>query len=171
MTDHSDNFDPSDQAPNPPLRLAGVSSPAPRETLPDAFEPALQALDDRLAETLVAGAPAGLEDRVFRASVGSLPAGRPTLVPAFLTSRFGWSQLAMAASLGLAFVVAAMTVMKAPGPNQAIASDTVLEIDWLREGPQAEEDRKIAHVLDTGALSSFDEVAGEMQALIDELEM
>ncbi len=71
----------------------------PHEDNPIAQDPALAALDRRLADELPARAPAGLADRIFAATAGQLhQAGRDVV------GRIGWTQWRVwryAAALGL----------------------------------------------------------------------
>ena len=155
------------------------------EPLPREVEPPLRELDLHLADLaahVARAAPEGLEQRVFAASVADLPraavpAGgdRLRLVPAptrrsrrRVLKRSAWSQLALAASLGLAFVLTSVFM-----PDRAVVVNVAAaaELDWLEEEPIDEFDGAVASLLDTATLSSLDEVTGELETLLDDLGM
>jgi hypothetical protein len=147
----------------------------PREALPGDFEPALHAMDDRLAR-LARGVepPTGLETRVFEASVAGLgmrlrPADtrrRRRLAPVVLRTTLG--RLAMAACLAVAFVLAPSVLQPPTASETTVASAD--DMGWLFDEPLEEVDRDVAHLLDTAAISAS-ELTGELESLIAALEM
>lgn len=171
-----------DQSPND--GLVPGSGPADREPLPVEFEPDLRAIDALLRQHAEeAGIPAGLADRVFDASAAELPRPQvaprrgPALKPALpwwtwrMPSRRPWrGGLAMAASLGLAFIVAAIYLSK---PSHAVEGPSGLEaalavdIEWSLE----ELDREVGYLLETAVLISEDDVTGEIGGLFPELDL
>jgi hypothetical protein len=84
----------------------------------------------------------------------------------------------MAASLAFAFAVCSLFVSAPLNQPLAGRSDTEGDVvlaaytDVLSERPQEEQlGHEVSYLLETGALSSYDELTGEMEALIAELEM
>jgi hypothetical protein len=158
-----------------------VDGPGP---LPPGVEPELREVDDLLSrEAKQAEVPAGLADRIFSASVGDLPRPAVRRRPApvvhvarrSLLSRFGpagqWrGYAAMAASLGLAFVLASV-FMRGPAsqPDLRLTSYEVVFAnaeEVLNADPLGAFDHEVSHILETGGWSSSDEVAGELEAII-----
>jgi hypothetical protein len=176
-----------DQSPNFDFALGGSPGAAPRpaEALPAGFEPDLRAIDALLHDHAAdAEVPFGLAQRVFDASVGELPARprRPGRDAKPEPARPWWTRpipvrgqwrggLALAASLGLAFVIAALCLTpsdagKTPSPS---GLDTALafDIDWQLE----EVDREVGYLLETAALVSEEDVTGEIDGLFPELDL
>jgi hypothetical protein len=177
-----------DQSPNPP----GARGPAlPPDPLPADVEPSLRDLDARLGAVIRDRevrhpAPTGLADRVFEASVSNLPipavrptraepARRPRWAETLVAGRIGWSHLAAAASLGLVFVIAAFFMTRPPlvtppggGGDVVLTAD--IDLGWLAAAP-LEEERQVSHLLTTGALRSYDELAGELESMLAGFEM
>ena len=102
-------------------------NPKSIEPLPDHFEPDLTRVDARLMQdTDRLAVPPGLAGRVFRASVGRLPAARLRLVGTEFNSETGrrlswrrhsWGRVALAASVGLAGAVALKMLQTGPVPT------------------------------------------------------
>jgi hypothetical protein len=173
-----------DQSPNCGPADAPGPGPADLEPLPVDFEPDLQAIDALLREHAEgASVPAGLADRVFDASADGLPRPQaaprrgPALTPARpwwmwrLAPRRQWrGGLAMAASLGLAFVIAAIHLSR---PSRAAEAPSGLEaalavdIEWHLE----DLDREVDYLLETAMLMSEDDVTGEIGGLFPELDL
>jgi hypothetical protein len=88
-----------------------------------------------------------------------------------MPSRRQWSShLAMAASLGLAFVVAAIYLSRPAGavePPSGLETALAADIEW----PLEQVDRELSYLLETGALSSEDDVTGEIWDLFPELDL
>ncbi len=152
-----------------------------RDPLPADFEPELRDLDALLAEQARREpVPDRLADRVFEASVGGLPRRKP--LPAAGPAAVGWIQillssqawrgrLAMAASLGLVFILAGL-FMRGPGKTiDPPPERSIVLAAWLTEVPSDGDDDEVAHLLDTAALSSFDELTGELDEIIAEFDM
>jgi hypothetical protein len=175
-----------DQAPNFFSLPPGGTDPASRasEPLPEGFEPELRAIDALLGDHAAeADVPVGLAQRVFEASVGDLPAGprrprreaapgpaRPWRALPLTTQRQWRGGLALAASLGLAFVIAAVYVSRPAGEVPTPSSlDTALafDIDW----PLEEVDREVGYLLETADLVSEEDVTGEIGGLFPELDL
>lgn len=171
-----------DQSPN--YDLVPGSGPAGLEPLPVGFEPDLRAIDALLREHAEgAGIPAGLADRVFGASAAGLPRPQaaprrgPALRPALpwwarrMPSRRQWrGGLAMAASLGLAFVIAAIHLSRpsrAVEPPSGLEAALAVDIEW----PLEELDRQVGYLLETAILMSEDDVTGEIGGLFPELDL
>jgi hypothetical protein len=103
---------------------------------------------ERLARTDRGSAPAGLADRVYRASLPALRSGQSDpVVYSFPRARAAWAGrgLAMAAGLGLAAVLgAAWLAGKSSGTVPGAAPIAMGEADWdallaLAEGPSGYE--------------------------------
>jgi len=171
-----------DQSPN--YRLTGEGPPAGPEPLPADFELPLREIDARLREHAEeVDVPDGLAERVMTASASLLPKPRPmprrrqTVEPARgwrqwrLPSRRQWrGHLAMAASLGLAFVVAAVYLSRPAGavePPSGLETALAADIEW----PLEQVDRELSYLLETGALYSEDDVTGEIWDLFPELDL
>ncbi|MDY7109792.1 MAG: hypothetical protein SYC29_14245 [Planctomycetota bacterium] len=176
-----------DQSPNFDSAPLAGPGPAPRhpEPLPGGFEPELRAIDELLGRHASrAEAPAGLTRRVFRASVGDLPARRPgpgrESAPQPLRARrlFAASArpqwrggLALAASLGLAFVIAALYLSGShadatPTPS-SLDEALAFDIDWQ----VADVDREVEYLLETAALATEADLTGELDGLFPELDL
>jgi hypothetical protein len=156
-----------------------------RGPLPSSFEADLQDVDALLREhARRVDVPRGLEDRVFEASVSNL-AG-PSIgerrtavigVERFRLDRWRkrWGgRVAIAASLGMVFVLAALflslpTPTDGPAGGFRLASD--LNAGWLEEDPRDHEDAYLAYLLDSATISSFDEITGEIEAIVSDYEM
>jgi hypothetical protein len=175
----------SEHSPNHRFPRRGVD-PLPG----DLFEPELREIDAQLRRVAAQAAeemPADLSDRVFAASVGLLPRSPAHLVTTArrdrvrvrrLISRPWAGRLAMAASLAFAFGVCSLFVRAPLGPPMNARGDRDGEIllaaytNVLSEQPDEQElGHEMSYLLETGALSSYDELTGEMEALIAELEM
>ena len=148
------------------------------EPLPADFPASLRQADELLArEAGQAPVPAGLTDRVFRASVAGLPARRleppkRRLVAGAVPLRLAtWGRLAMAASVALAFVVALRLMREqAPAPlDLARTAALPVEVEWLLM-EQAGTDGEVTYLLDTRDMT-FAELAGELAMLAANLEM
>lgn len=97
----------------------------PLESLPIDFAWELRRLDERIAETVAdEQTPAGLVDRVYAASVEQLPMRnrRPRQRATVDRGHALMGRLALAASLGLAFMVAAL-VLRTPTTEPAPIND------------------------------------------------
>ena len=154
--------------PRPP-----VSDPLPRpEPLGGDVAPELRRLDTTLGRlALSADVPAGLARRVFAASVRLLPV-RP-LAPAAerrapTTSR-RWpdlgvlcGRLALAATLALAFVMAARFLER---PLSAADSVLLADLGFLESDPLEQLDSEFAYLLETRTVT-FDEVSGEINSIL-----
>jgi hypothetical protein len=128
--------------------------------------------------------PAGLIDRVFDASVGLLPSHRPRrqpvlrLQPTIMDSL--WSRLAMAASIALAFIVAAR-MLPVSGPGSLLSPDVELvQLDYGAPGDldvhwrfRAREEAWYGQVERLGFTQemSFRDLAGDLANLAADLEM
>jgi hypothetical protein len=142
------------------------------------LEPELRLLDERLARLgseVRDEAPAGLSRRVFEASVGLLPAVEVEPVLARLETRRGvqwWGRLAMAASVGLAVIIAStLTTGPAEPPEEYDVALTAYQ-EVLEAKPYAHaEDDAVSHLLSTAGMSSYEEVTGELESLISGFEM
>jgi hypothetical protein len=161
------------------------------EPLPgDQFEPELRAIDALLRKEAADAAreiPARLVDRVYDASVRLLPQAPLRLADAPVRGgrrvrpsvRRQWAgRLAMAASLAFAFAVGSLFVSTPLSQPMTVLNETEGDVvlaaytDVLSERPQDEQlGHEVSYLLETGALSSYDELTGEMEALIAELEM
>lgn len=101
---------------------ARSTTPESPDALPPDTEASLIALDRQLRDLArLQPTPPGLVDRVYRASVGRLPQAVPATLPfrrsaADPRRTWWWGQVALAASLGLAFVLAGR-VLLAPTPE------------------------------------------------------
>lgn len=143
----------------------------PEPLLPE-VEPELRELDARLRRLLGGiDVPPGLVERVYRASAEGLPApvagrvGRGRRVAAW------GGRAALAAMLGVAFVVAALTLrsdVTPGGPAEAVAIDPDLE--WLADGPLEQTHDLASYILETGDLRSMNEMESEFETLRDALE-
>jgi hypothetical protein len=126
--------------------------------------------------------PAGLIERVFDASVGMLPSRRREpalrLQPVITTSH--WGRLAMAASIGLAFFVAAR-IMPLREPSTRLSPDVELVLleyadaeglDVHRRFPGPEEARYgvVERLLVTRDMT-FRDLTGDLADLVADLEM
>ncbi|MHC4947654.1 MAG: hypothetical protein ACYTG1_05265 [Planctomycetota bacterium] len=153
------------------------------EPLPGDFEPELLDLDARLVRDARHGrVPSGLVDRVFRASAGLLPAPAPLPLrsPGVPATGALWGRLAMAASVGLAFVVGSWLLRAErtrPGPPvhvavapAGLATSRVLD----REAEQvlfgADGSSEVGYLLETRDLT-LDDLSSELAMLVAELEM
>jgi len=178
----------SDQTPSPFPRDAVAPG-----RLPDGFEPELVRLDEalaRLARRERAAVPADLASRTFAASRHELAGGRRLAgdgpVPirrsvAAAPVASGWAgRLAFAACLGLLCLAGWWTARPAIGPDanegSMLADATVSpspearlvllhDVPWTVADEVEAIDRQVASLLETGGLSSFDEVRGEIDAL------
>ena len=118
-----------------------------------------------------------LADRVFDATVADLPEAAPVVHVArrSVLARFApagqWrSYAAMAASVGLAFVLA-YVFMRGPAVSSEARSTSYALVfanaeHVLEADPLDALDHEVAHILDTGGWSSSDEVTGELEAII-----
>jgi len=155
--------------------------------LPGDFEEELGEVD-ALVRVYAAGkkeAPAGLSERVFETSVGILrvrgsgeAASRSAGIRRRVEPRGAqWRQrLAVAASVGVVFVLAAVLVRRPAAPVEELGGvgpiTTMPNGAWLGEDPQEETEWAIAYELDAFALrSTYEGVAGELEALIADFEM
>ena len=150
--------------------------------LPSHFEPELRDLDGLLREQARrVDLPTGLCDRIYRASVAALPQRpQPEQRPRRAIRREAvtrWrGRLAVAASLGLAFVLAAVLVEPPTAPPAGIAA-TGAELyldraEWFGEEPRELEEWTVAYELDAFALrASYDDFTGEIEAMIADFEM
>ena len=76
----------------------------------------------------------------------------------------------MAASLGLAFVIAAVYLAqpsRAAEPLSGLEAALAADIDW----PSEELDREVGYLLETAMLMSEDDVTGEIGGLFPELDL
>jgi hypothetical protein len=153
------------------------------DRLPERSGADLRATDHRLARLARTAAdriPGGLADRVYHASVGALPVaapsdrrtkpGRRAWQPGLAGTRrdwrlvaTGWGRLGLAAALGVAFVVAGVVLEESPAPVGEVAA---IDMGWLDEDPLDHVDAQVAYILDTGSLSSLDEITGELRSMI-----
>jgi hypothetical protein len=181
------------------------------DPLPSDFAPALHEVDDHVGRLLraqaEAGAPDGMVDRIVAASssiemeasrdgrISSSPADpwRPVLTGAPRSSRpihrrsisrflgTARGQFAMAASLGIAFLMSVLflrqpvvDVQHQPGmpgvPDVAYVFEDAAYSVLALEEPESKEYREVAYLLETGSLG-FDELAGEMESILAGLEM
>jgi hypothetical protein len=176
-----------DQSPNFDSGLSAGPGPASSrgEPLPQGFEPELRAIDDLLRRHAAeAEVPPGLARRVFAASVDELsarrrrprreaapePARHRLAFP--VSARRQWrGGLALAASLGLAFVIAAVYLSgsgaDATPPPSSLAEALAFDIDWQ----VADVDREVDYLLETAALMSEADVTGELDGLFPELDL
>jgi len=196
MTSHHD--DNTERSPN-----ARVNDPLPSDFGP-ALHELDDHIGRLLRSQAEAQAPAGMVDRIVAASmpVGteSLRDGRISSSPAAplrrqplrlagdrqssrpihrkqpIVSFFSMArgQFAMAASLGLAFVMSMLflrqPVVDVQQPEVAyVIEDASYSVLSLAE-PESKEFREVAYLLDTGDLR-FDELAGEMETILAGLEM
>ena len=152
--------------------------------LPPGFEPELREIDDLLSRRARrAETPAGLADRIFRASVDLLPAPavrrektplvhvvRRRLLPRLGPTAQWRGYAALAASLGLAFVLAALFTRGPVLRPEAGATSYEVVFAHAEEVLQADPldafDHQVSHILETGGWSSSDEVTGELEAII-----
>lgn len=144
----------------------------------------LRGLDEAIARQAAAAdadVPAGLEDRVFAASVTLLPAPSRSVAGTIgrgsirtLPRVQWWGRLAMAASVGVAVVIAS-TLTTGPMEQGVQAEVTVAAYSEVLEAgpfPEPEDgDLAVAHLLRTASLTSYDEVSGELESLISEFGM
>jgi hypothetical protein len=156
------------------------------EPLPGRFERELQEIDD-LVGRAAAGmhVPSGLAERIFQASVDRL-IGSPRSLPLEPVARWrfraaGLSRLALAASLALAFIIAAQFVQTPGRPitNVVMASDTSSDVEWLlvdrpenwsSEGSRSliefeSDPNAVESILETRDLS-FDELSRDLSNLL-----
>jgi hypothetical protein len=128
-------------------------------------------------------APAGLIERVFDASVGMLPSrrrGEPALRLQPLITTSQWGRLAMAASIALAFFVAArIMVMREPSTLMSPDVDLTLleyaeagDLDVHWRFPDIEEAQYgAAERLRVTCDMEFRDLAGDLANLVADLEM
>jgi hypothetical protein len=163
------------------------------EPLPAEFPAELRRIDRALhADAGRFVVPDGLEERVFDASVELLPnrgragrggARRLRVVgvrrpggPARSWGRSQWGRMALAASLGLAFLVAAFVMQRGASRPMPVASGSIVDVGgrWLEEDPRDamrdQMDREVAYLLDTRDISSH-EVTSDLEAIVADLEM
>lgn len=156
------------------------------EPLPSGFSHDLRAVDEELAEhARQSPAPEGLCGRVFLASVEKLPSQlaleRRLKFPfATLAARRGvWGQLAMAASVALAFGIALWFVQgpHTKPPVKLVRTDDsdarvslAAALRPLSADP-APFESDFSYLLETNDLTSADEITSELVMLVRELEM
>ncbi len=173
----------------PAQRAPHVDDSGPlAERLPADFELSLHTLDASLAEHLDAwgeDVPHGLADRVYEASVGELPRSTPShehtrrrvmpLVEVFLLPiTEPWrGRLAMAASLLITMSLAMMfyTRQQAIVPDGPDIANSVRQVDlsWLDESPLDAVDSEVGYLLHTGEMSSHEELADELEQILNDL--
>ena len=152
------------------------------EPLPAEFSVAQRAIDARLANAVQdQEVPAGLNTRVFQASVSMLPHRRKStklrLVGAGQAAleRLTWGRLAMAAMVMLACCVAIWVLnsqRNAPGNGGMVARNVSLaRIDWMPQEATAKLDQDLSYLLDTNDLTSPDDINHDLVMLVSELEM
>lgn len=153
------------------------------EPLPGVFSPEMRAVDDELrAQARQAEIPLGLSDRVFAASVKQLPVDLPGAGDRRLrfpfqswTARHGvWGQLAMAASVALAFGVALWFVYGPHTKRATGASDTAASLAAALRPLSSEPDpfeSDFSYLLETSDLNSAEDIKSELVMLVRELEM
>ena len=158
---------------SPRHRPPVAAGPLPRpEPLASDVAPGLRRLDASLGR-LAHGAdvPAGLARRVFTASVRLLPV-RPLTAAAGRrapTTSWRWpdlgvlsGRLALAATLALAFVMAARFLERPPGAGDSMVG---ADLGFLESDPLEQLDNEFAYLLDTGTVTR-DDVTGEMNLMI-----
>jgi hypothetical protein len=151
------------------------------------FTPEMVELDAMISEVAQqSGELQALRERVFLASVGQLPAetyrfadhaAKRGVLSQKLWFRSISGQVAMAASLALAFGVALWIVLRPTHPDSSMARNDI-ESEFalagafrpLHEGPNAFEGQ-FDYLLDTNELTSPDDINDEVAVLIQELEM
>jgi hypothetical protein len=155
--------------------------------------PDLERIDESLADLAKRDqAPPGLTDRIYEASVSALPRlrlrGRAAAGPQRMRfHRPVWGQLAMAASIGLAFVLVAWFLSMptgAPDRNDLIAERTDAPVvrtvarHSVRLTPEAEwllletgfNGERISYLVETRDIT-FADLRSESERLFDELEL
>ena len=166
------------------------------EPLPADFDSEAQQVDALLsAQARRTAVPMGLTDRVFEASVKSLPRSRqPALRLAgsaadvqrrhvlFTLHRTAWGRAAMAASVAIVCGVAWLMLQSSPAPSPdgsllAIhtagpdANSLAASGDMLPVGSLDQLDNDMGYLLNTDTLTSMDEVHQELAMLVASLEM
>jgi hypothetical protein len=167
--------------PQPPVTPDPLAAVEPRlgllagEPLPAGVEPELRRVDDLLAVVASeASVPRHLADLVYDATVGWVWQRQAplSLKAARMSRATQWGRLAMAAAVALAFVVGA-SVSHRPvmqSPPLAMAGMLPLEAEHLLMEPAASEAAGVWYLLETRDVT-FDELTGDLQNLVDELEM
>lgn len=153
---------------NDPLKFPG-RGPDP---LPPEVEPELRELDARIRR-LLGGVevPPDLVERIYRASADRLPAPVVARVVGGRRVAAWGGRVALAAMLGVAFVVAALSLRSTnvtPGGAEAVAIEP--DLGWLADGPREQVDDLVSHLLETGDLRSMDEMRSELESLVSSLE-
>ncbi|MHC4991741.1 MAG: hypothetical protein ACYTGC_12250 [Planctomycetota bacterium] len=153
-----------------------VASPGVRlEPLPSGFDDELREIDLLLqANAARTSVPRDLADTVYDMTVGLLWQRQQPLPfkPAARRMQTVWSRLAMAASLALAFLVAAW-FMQAPletGPVQMVAEVPLSELDWILLEPSGSDTMGVGYLLESGDVT-FEELTEELKQLVDQLEL
>ena len=151
------------------------------EPLPAIFSPEMRAVDDELrAQARQVEIPLGLSDRVFAASVKELPRELPGAgdrrlrFPSWAVRHGVWGQLAMAASVALAFGIALWFVYGPHTKRAAGASDTAASLAAALRPLSAEPDpfeNDFSYLLETSDLNSAEDIKSELVMLVRELEM
>jgi hypothetical protein len=137
----------------------------PAEPLPPDFDRELREIDALLqASAARTSIPRDLADTVYDATVGLLWR-RQAPIPLRATRSPVWSQLAMAASLGLAFLVAAV-FMRAPDQMEQPVSLGVLPV----EAERLLFEPSVDYLLDTRDLT-YTDLLGDLERLERELEL
>jgi hypothetical protein len=136
----------------------------PLDPLPAEFDADLRALDGLLAAAAASSpVPRRLADLVYDASVGLLVPRRTFRIETFRQTV--WSRLAMAASLGLAFVLAA-GALRRPSPAEGAAMLTAGPVQLLMES----EGQSFDYLLDTRDLT-YDELNADLYRILEQVEM
>ena len=155
------------------------------DPLPAEFSAAHQEIDARLAEAAAQEEiPAGLNARVFQASVSMLPHRRKSrtlrLVGAGQAAfeRLTLGRLAMAAMVLLSCSVAIWVLNSQHHMSGISGSGGILarsvshaSIDWMPQEATAKIDRDLSYLLDTNDLTSPDDINHDLVKLVSELEM
>lgn len=152
------------------------------EVLPEEFSARQRAVDARLAVAAqLQAAPAGLNTRVFQASVSMLPRRRQSATLRLVSAghaafqRLTLGRLAMAAMVLLACSVA-VWVMNSQRQVQSGGSLVAhkasrTRIDWLPQEATDKLDRDLSYLIDTNNLTSPDDINHDLVMLVSELEM
>ena len=152
------------------------------EPLPAEFSAAHRAIDARLARAADEQEfRAGLNARVFQASVSMLPHRRKStrlrLVSAGQAAfqRLTVGRLAMAAMVLLSCSVAIWVLNSqrslSGGGGMMVRNASLTPIDWMPQEATARIDRDLSYLLDTNDLTSPDDINHDLVMLVSELEM